>query len=87
MFKKWVLTLSEKDFKLLHSLIAFGNLLHNLGPQNFIDCWHKVNLYAGEICRLILLVDIRLDFNSNKFCNATGLLFFIVLHMNIAIST
>ena len=77
MFKKCVLTLLEKDLKFLHSLIAFGNLLHNLGPQNFIDCWHKVNLYAGEIpvCTLLLLVDIRLDFDSNKFCNATGLLF------------
>ena len=64
----------------LHSLIAFGNLLHNLGPQNFIDCWHKVNLYPVEICRLLLLVDIRLDFNSNKFCNATGLLFFSFIH-------
>ena len=54
MFKKCVLTLSENDFKLLHSLIAFGNLLHNLGPPNFIDCWHKVNLYAGEIRRPVV---------------------------------
>ena len=49
MFEKCVLTLLEKDCKLLYSLIAFGNLLHNLAPQDFIDCWHKVNMYAVEI--------------------------------------
>ena len=42
-------TLSEKDFKLLLSLIADGNLLHILDPENFIDCWHLVNRNAGEI--------------------------------------
>ena len=62
MFTTCVLVSFEKDFKLLQSLIAFGTLLDILGPKNWIDCWQTVNLCDGEIKRLLLLVEMPLDF-------------------------
>ena len=63
MFRTCSLTLFEKDFKILQFLIALGKLFHIFGSENLIDCWQMVNLYAGEMFRLLLLVEMRLGFD------------------------
>ena len=49
MFRTRSLTLFEKNVKFLQFLIALVKLLHIFGPENLIDCWQTVNLYAGDI--------------------------------------